>query len=102
MIGKKYPYKNLSAYSITNLGMQITVLGDCDEFDKSIIRLDEKKMQYERLLIKKGVLVGAALINRFQDKPYISKLIENKVRIDMYEQKLKDIKFDIQNIPMIV
>ena len=98
MVGKKEPFQNVSAYSITNLGFQITVLGECDSELDNIVRVDETKNQYERLFFQEGVLVGAAMINRFQDKPHLSRLIEQRANFDKYRDKMKGFEFDIREI----
>lgn len=98
MLGKREPFKNVTGYSINNFGFQVTALGYCDSKLESIIRIDAAQNQYERFFLKDGVLVGAALINRFQDKPHLAKLIENKTKIDEFKDRLRDFKFDVQNI----
>ena len=98
MVGKKQPFKNVSSYSVSHFGLQITVVGECDSKTPSVVRLDARKNQYEIFFIKNNVLVGAALINRFIDKPQIAKLIEQKTPMEQYQEKLKDFEFDIRQI----
>lgn len=101
MAGGRAPFRNVSAYSITNLGFQITALGECAPDAETIVRVDPQAEQYERFFIKNGVLVGAALINRFKDKPHIAKLIESKTSVEEHKEKLADFRFDIQTIPLV-
>lgn len=101
MTGDIEPFKNVSGYSITNLGFQITALGDCDGDLESVSRIDSVRNQYERFFLRDGILAGAVLINRFQDKPHLARLIEQRVRIDQYRDKLKDFEFDIKEIPAV-
>ena len=124
MLGERAPFKNITGYSITNLGLQITALGylgkpsnttlavptevgtitKVSEVDiqgkelETIVRADQTANQYERFFIKDGILVGASLINRFKDKPHLARLIENKVRVEEYKDKLRDFTFDINSI----
>ncbi len=98
MIGAHIPFRAVSTYSITNLGFQITALGDTVEYDNSVIRVDPVKREYERLFIKNDYLVGAALINRFQDKTAIATLIDKKIPIAPYHKNLRDFSFDIRTI----
>lgn len=98
MAGSREPYRNVSAYSITNLGLQITVLGEHGPEMDALVRLDEPNDQYERIFLKDGVFKGAALINRFQDKPHLAKLIETKTPVGNYRQKLTEFAFDIREI----
>ncbi len=101
MLGQREPFRNVSAYSITNLGWQLTALGDFEEPDETVVRLDEKRHQYERFFLRNGVMVGVSLINRFQDKPHLAKLIETKAPIASYRDELKDFRFDIHTIPVV-
>lgn len=103
MVGIREPYKNVSAYSITNLGLQITVFGDCSSDIDTIVRFGKiaGKDQYARLFLKSGILAGAALINRFQDKPHLAKLIEAKADLEPYRDNLQDINFDIKSIAAV-
>lgn len=98
MLGERVQFKNVSGYSITNLGFQITALGDCEEGLETISRAEGVKNQYERFFMKGGMLKGAVLINSFQDKPHLTRLIEQEVNMEPYRQQLQDFKFDIREI----
>lgn len=98
MAGSREPYRHVSAYSITNLGLEITVLGEHAPDMDTIVRVDELNDQYERIFLKDGVIAGAALINRFQDKPHLAKLIETKTPVGDYGRKLTGFAFDIVEI----
>lgn len=99
MAGKREVFRNVSSYSITNLGFQITVIGECRADSDQEVRIDKYKNQYERFCIQDDVLVGATLINRFQDKPHLTKLIEAKINIANWRESLRDFEFDIRAIP---
>lgn len=101
MAGQREPFKNITGYSITNLGFQITALGYCGEGVETMMRIDDIRNQYERFFLRDGVLVGAALINRFRDRPHIAKLIETKTLIEPYRDQLRNFEFDIKNIPVV-
>ena len=92
----------VATYSITNLGLQITALGNTSEFTETIVRADIKKSQYERFFLKDDCLAGAALINRFQDKAHISKLIESKTSLGQHKGQLSDWGFDVKSIPVVI
>lgn len=98
MLGREETFRSVSAYSITNLGFQITALGDHEGHEETIVRANLAKDQYERFFLKGGVLKGAVLINSFQDKPHLTRLIEQVVNIEHYRQKLQDFAFDIREI----
>ena len=101
MTGRKERFMRVATYSITNLGLQITALGDCSEATETIVRADINKAQYERFFLKDDCLAGAALINRFQDKAHISKLIESKTTLGQYKERLSDWGFDVHSIPVV-
>ncbi len=98
MTGGREPFRAVSSYSITNLGFQITALGDVSDASDAIVRLDRARMTYERLFLRSGRLVGAALINKFQDRAHLSRLIEGKTPIESYRERLGDPGFDIGEI----
>lgn len=101
MVGTRSPFKNVPAYSITNFGFQITALGDCDRDVESVVRIDRKNRRYERFFIRDGIIIGAALINRFQDKPHLAALIEKRVNIEEQRERLIDWEFDIKTISLV-
>lgn len=101
MTGRRKEFRRVATYSITNFGLQITALGNQDEFTETIVRVDINKSQYERFFLKDDCLLGAALINRFQDKAHISKLIESKTAVGQYRDSLADWGFDVHSIPVI-
>jgi len=102
MVGKREAFRRVPSYSITNLGFHITLLGEGgEEGTESVVRIDMPHRQYERFFIKDGILCGAALINRFPDKPILAKLIETRTPVGEYTEQLKDFRFDIGTIPVI-
>ena len=101
MAGDKKLYKNVSAYSITNLGFQITALGDVTSAAEAIVRIDFAKKQYERFFVHDGVLQGAVLVNHFSDKPHLARLIETRTPIAAHTKKLEDMSFDVQKIEVV-
>ncbi len=101
MLGQREPFRSVPSYSITNLGFQITALGDTADYDDSAMRIDKDAKQYERFFLKGGILVGAALINRFRDKNHIAQLIENRVAMASWRDQLPFFTFDIRTIPVV-
>ncbi len=80
------------AYSITNLGLHITFVGITKPREgwETISRVWDDGMSYERLFIDDNIIKGAILINRFQDKMIISKLIESRQNISAQKEALHD------------
>lgn len=101
LTGKREAYRAVSAYSITNLGFQITALGECDPHLETIVRVEPLRNEYARLFLLEDRIVGAALLNRFADKPHLARLIESRGRISAYRSKLADPTFDLRQIEVI-
>lgn len=98
MLGMRGAFQSVSSYSISNFGYQITVLGDCTDSGDTVIRADPASARYERLFLKNGRIVGAALINQFQDKPHITRLIMSRTPVEPYRDAFRSAAFDIRNI----
>ena len=105
MVGAKTPFMNTPSYSITNLGLQITMVGECTDDPltggDTIVRMDADKNQYERLFFREGALKGAVLINRFKDKAHLTRLIESTQKLDAYREQLPSLEFDVTIIPVV-
>jgi len=106
MTGRREAFRNVSSYSITNLGSQITALGECRQNGKAegieeIIRFDFYRNRYERLVLKDDILIGAVLINQFSDKPHLTHLIASRTQLSAYRERLSDSSFDIRTIAVV-
>lgn len=101
MVGIQQAFVRVPSYSITNLGFQITALGDTTHAEDTVVRIDSARKQYERFFFRDNMLAGAVLINRFADKAYLSKLIEGQVDIAQWRDQLSNNSFDIHTIPVI-
>lgn len=80
MLGGGKIFRAVSAYNISSLGLRLTALGEMADFD------EEKTISGEnncaRLLFRAQKLVGATLVNRFNDKVLLSELIEKGANQD--------------------
>lgn len=103
MAGQREPFRGVSGYSITNLGVQITMLGDTSGAEDTVVRVGRKdgQIQYERFFLHDGLLMGAVLLNRFSDKPYLARLIAARAPVEKYREGFQDISFDIGQIPVV-
>lgn len=101
LTGRKEEFRAVSSYSLTNLGFQLTALGEYRDSDENIVRHDAIQNAHERIFLKNGIITGAILINRFQDKNPLIKLIEQKIPIGAYQKEMTDFSFDLGQIPMI-
>ena len=74
------PFKNVSAYNISCLDEKLTFAGDTEDFDDTFeIKKDGMLL---RALFKENKLKGVVLINRFNDKIEMTKLIERGAEKD--------------------
>lgn len=98
---EKKEFRSVPSYSITNLGFQITALGETHAHEDTIVRYDPANRTYERFFLKDGVITGAAFINRFADKAHVAGLIEHKINVAHLRDNLQDPSFDIHTISMV-
>lgn len=101
MTGDCAAFTYIPSYSITNLGMRLAAIGECGAGLSAIARVNKAEAQYERLFLRDGVMVGAFLINRLQDRPHITTLISQRADIGAYENQLRDMAFDIHAISLV-
>ncbi|TSD03603.1 MAG: hypothetical protein Greene071436_293, partial [Parcubacteria group bacterium Greene0714_36] len=98
MMGEKISFSDVPSYSITNLGLHIAALGECNGGLETVSRSDGATRQYERFFMRDGTLVGAFLINRAMDRPILMELIGRRAVIAPYAARLRDMAFDIHSI----
>ena len=69
-------FKAIPAYTLVNLGINLTFLGmaDRETADDTFELSDNNRLM--RVFLEKGKVIGAVLINRFNDKIEMTKLIE--------------------------
>ena len=80
MLGRRVLFKNVSTYNISCLDERLTFAGDTEDFDDVLeIKKDGTLL---RALFKENKLKGAVLINRFNDKIEMTKLIERGAEKD--------------------
>ncbi len=87
-------------YAITNLGLQITFVGITEPRDgwETLSRVWDDGMSYERFFISNNRVRGAILINRFQDKMIVQKLIETQKDISVQKEALYDPQTSLTSI----
>jgi len=113
MAGDRAPFTHIPSYAITNCGMQIAVIGECGvpanhgggagpgEGLSALARRGGSDGEYTRLFVRGGAIVGAFLINRFQDRAALTDLIARRIDVSAYEDQLRDMAFDIHTITEI-
>ncbi len=93
-------YRSVTSYGIRNLGLQIALIGHVAggpgiEAVSSVI----PEGGYARFFLQGDRLIGAALINRHEDRPAITKLIGEAVPLNAAaRQNLGDPAFDIKTL----
>lgn len=102
MTGAREEFRAVPSYSITNLGFQITALGDMGYQEEVEMRIDTTHKRYARFFFNGNHLRGAVLINRFSDKTHCSKLIEGRVDVSQWRGQFSDNSFDIHTIPVVL
>lgn len=98
---EKTELRTVSSYSITNFGYQLTFVGKTSpgEGIESITRTwPDNPNAYERLFLKGGWVQGAILINRFQDKAAITKLISSRKDLTSAKESLRDPYVDLSSL----
>lgn len=98
MAGKRVPFTNLSNYSIGNLGLHLSVLGDVGSGLSSVIRKTAKPLGYEEFFLKDGVMRGAVLINGARHQALVQKWVIDKAILAGKEHLLGDPAVDISQI----
>ena len=100
MVGKRTAFEHVSGYNVVNFGINISFLGDVSKGDDVLViaRGDGSKKERTQLFIRNNILVGATQINMNKEKGVLAKLIEKRVDISGYLDKLSDKNFDLNNI----
>lgn len=90
----------VSSFSITVLGMHLTFVGKTNSTAgvECIVRTWPEEDGYECLYMRNGILEGCLLINHFQDKAAIARVIEMKLDLSSVRDDLKDPYVDIRTI----
>ncbi|MDP3762840.1 MAG: FAD/NAD(P)-binding oxidoreductase [bacterium] len=79
MTGKRLKFSSVPAYSIKVLDSVATFVGEVDEkfADRTFVRELPFERKYARFFLKEGRLIGAVLLNAWQSKPVLTRLIES-------------------------
>ncbi|MDP3727404.1 MAG: FAD-dependent oxidoreductase [bacterium] len=97
----KEPYVGVTSYGIRNLGLAIALVGHVSGGPgiRAVSRMDPTGASHARFFLREHRLVGAALINRHDDRPVITTLIRDGVPLsNVALAGLADPKFDIASL----
>lgn len=100
MLGEKTVFKHISGFNVINFGINISFLGDVKKDANTILisRGDISKKERMSLFLRNNRLVGATHINMNREMGSLVKLIENKVDLSGYLDKLKDSNFNLNKL----
>jgi NAD(P)H-nitrite reductase large subunit len=92
MVGQPQPSTSVSTYSISVFGKNIAFVGYVNATSSMVVipRGSARSGSYGRILLQKGRMVGATLINRFADKEPLSRLIASGLDMSMHHGLLAD------------
>ena len=79
MASKRLRFSSVPSYSVKILDSVATFVGEVDEkfADRMFVREVPLERKYARFFLKGGRLVGAVLLNAWQSKPALTRLIES-------------------------
>ncbi|MFZ5875525.1 MAG: NAD(P)/FAD-dependent oxidoreductase [Nitrospirota bacterium] len=100
MVGEPTPYRFVGSYVITIFGMPVGLTGDPSTPPGAdvILRGSPDRGSYARLIVRDGVIKGAAVLNAPKDHVTIGQLIKQAVRIDQAREQLADPLFNIKSL----
>lgn len=99
MAGGRVPFSSLSGYSVGNLGLHLSVLGDAGSgLTTPVVRYSAKPLSYVEFFLKDGAMRGAVLVNGVRHQAVIQKWILDKAVFTGKEQLLADPTADISQI----
>lgn len=85
--------------SLKVAGIRLTSMGDILTEDKTVEQIKVKnsdKNTYKKLFIKDGKLVGAIFLDDAKNAAEIGRLMEKKVDVSKYKEKILETDFDIK------
>jgi NAD(P)H-nitrite reductase large subunit len=100
MVGEPTPYRFVGSYVITIFGMPVGLTGDpsAPPGAQVIVRGAPDRGSYARLIVRDGVIKGAAVLNAPKEHVTIGQLIKQEVRIDQARKQLADPTFDLKSL----
>jgi NAD(P)H-nitrite reductase large subunit len=100
MVGEPTPYRFVGSYVITIFGMPVGLTGDpsTPPGAEIIVRGTPDRGSYARLIVRDGVIKGAAVLNAPKDHITIGQLIKQEVRIDHAHDQLADPGFNLKSL----
>lgn len=98
MAGEKVPFHNLASYSIGNLGMHISAIGDIHPDMVSVSRKSSSAQFFEQFFFKDDEIRGAVIFNMPRHQVLISRWIVEKKNFAGLYDVLKDERANLESI----
>ncbi|MFZ5862291.1 MAG: NAD(P)/FAD-dependent oxidoreductase [Nitrospirota bacterium] len=100
MVGDATPYRFVGGYVITIFGMPVGLTGDpsMPPGAEVILRGSPDRGSYARLIVRDGVIKGAAVLNAPKDHVTVGQLIKQTIRIDAAREQLADPTFNLKSL----
>lgn len=100
MAGEPTPYRFVGNYVITIFGLTVGLTGDpaVPPGADVILRGSPDRGSYARLVVRDGVIKGAAVLNAPKENVTIGQLIKQEIRIDHAREQLTDPTFDLKSL----
>jgi NADPH-dependent 2,4-dienoyl-CoA reductase/sulfur reductase-like enzyme len=100
MAGEPTPYRFVGSYVITIFGLPVGLTGDPSLPPEAevILRGSPDRGSYARLIVRHGVIKGAAVLNAPKEHVTIGQLIKQEIRIDHARSQLADPAFDLKSL----
>lgn len=100
MAGEPTPYRFVGGYVITIFGLPVGLTGDPSTPPGSeiILRGSPERGSYAHLIVRDGVITGAAVLNAPKENVTIGQLIKQEIRVDHARSHLADPSFDLKRL----
>jgi NADPH-dependent 2,4-dienoyl-CoA reductase/sulfur reductase-like enzyme len=100
MAGEPTPYRFVGNYVITIFGLTVGLTGDpaVPPGADVILRGSPDRGSYARLVVRDGVIKGAAVLNAPKENVTIGQLIKQEIHIDHAHTQLADPTFDLKSL----
>jgi len=93
-------FTDIATYSITVLGNYVTFLGSAfaGKGKEAISRIDPDGTYFEKFFLRDNYLVGAVMINKFEDKKILEMMMRSRALLADAKSKLADPAYSIADI----
>ena len=103
MAGVGEEYRTVSAYTIQSFGLNISFVGDtaATQDTEIIPRGNPQERRYGRIFLRNGLVVGATLLGRGNERGIIAKMIQSRVNLQAKKDLLRQGDFDLRELVQV-